>query len=131
MANLLLIIAREYPERYEFLKKAFASRKEVEVVLDRRAGRTPPPNQDRRAHQTDAQLQTHGWVLVRRLPGSAKLTVPQAKTPAPQAKGAAPHAKPVALRVKPPATRAKRRAAKARSAARRSGPARRRRRARA
>ena len=81
MANLLLIISKEYPERYEFLKKAFASRKEVEVVLDRRGGQAPPARaQDRRAHQTDTQLRSHGWVLVRRLPGAAKATVPQMKT---------------------------------------------------
>ena len=79
MANLLLIISKEYPERYEFLKKAFASRKEVEVVLDRRAGQKPTRPQDRRAHMTDTQLRSHGWVLVRRLPGAAKTTAPQIK----------------------------------------------------
>jgi hypothetical protein len=114
MANLLLIISKEYPERYEFLKKAFASRKEVEVVLDRRAGQKPVKAQDRRAHMTDTQLRSHGWVLVRRLPGSAKATAPQIKvatayvttTPsavkpaAPQAKAARPAAKRPAAKVK-------------------------------
>jgi hypothetical protein len=115
MANLLLIISKDYPERYEFLKKAFASRKEVEVVLDRRGGQPPPRPQDRRAHQTDTQLRSHGWVLVRRLPGAAKTTAPQvkagfvtpagsaAKSPAPQAKTAAPRAGRAGTKAKPAA----------------------------
>jgi hypothetical protein len=122
MANLLLIISKEYPERYEFLKKAFASRKEVEVVLDRRAGQKPTRPQERRAHMTDTQLRSHGWVLVRRLPGAAKTTAPQVKpatgyvTPTPSAvKSAAPQAKTAA------AARAKRAAGKKPGAARRRG----------
>jgi hypothetical protein len=127
MPNLLLIISKEYPERYEFLKKAFASRKEVEVVLDRRAGQKRTKAQDRRAHMTDTQLKSHGWVLVRRLPGAAKTTAPQIKpatyvTPTPAAvKSAAPQAKTPRPAAKRPAAKAKR------AVGRKSGAARRRR----
>jgi hypothetical protein len=128
MANLLLIISKEYPERYEFLKKAFASRKEVEVVLDRRAGQKPTRPQERRAHMTDTQLRSHGWVLVRRLPGAAKTTAPQVKpatgyvTPTPSAvKSAAPQAKSAAPATKRPVARAKQAAGKKSGAARRRG----------
>lgn len=128
MPNLLLIISKEYPERYEFLKKAFASRKEVEVVLDRRAGQKPVKAQDRRAHMTDTQLKSHGWVLVRRLPGAARTTAPQIKpatayvTPTPMAvKSAAPQAKTPRPAAKRPAAKAKR------AVGRKSGAARRRR----
>lgn len=130
MANLLLIISKDYPERYEFLKKAFASRKEVEVVLDRRAGQKPVKAQDRRAHMTDTQLKSHGWVLVRRLPGAAKTTAPQIKpatayvTPMPAAA-----AKPATPPVKAPG--AKRPAAKAKRTVSKKSSAPRRRRARA
>lgn len=126
MANLLLIISKEYPERYEFLRKAFASRKEVEVVLDRRAGPKPVRAQDRRAHMTDTQLRSHGWVLVRRLPGAAKTTAPQIKpatgyvTPTPSTvKPGAPQAKTAASLAKRPATKAKRAMGKKSGAARR------------
>jgi hypothetical protein len=112
MANLLLIISREYPERYEFLKRAFASRKEVEVMLDRRSPAATPPNQDRRARRTETQLRTHGWVLVRRLPAPAKTTAPSARAPAAAAKAPAPAA-------------ARSRAPKPKAAAKRSGTARR------
>jgi hypothetical protein len=127
MANLLLIISKEYPERYEFLKKAFASRKEVEVVLDRRAGQKPTRPQERRAHMTDTQLRSHGWVLVRRLPGAAKTTAPQVKpatgyvTPPSAVKSAAPQAKTAAAATKRPVARAKRAAGKKPGAARRRG----------
>lgn len=126
MANLLLIISKEYPERYEFLKKAFASRKEVEVVLDRRAGQKPVKAQDRRAHMTDTQLRSHGWVLVRRLPGAPKATAPQVRpaaayvtSPATPVKAAAPQAKTAAPAAKRPATKAKPAARKRSGAARR------------
>jgi hypothetical protein len=131
MANLLLIISKDYPERYEFLKKAFASRKEVEVVLDRRAGQKPVKAQDRRAHMTDTQLRSHGWVLVRRLPGAAKTTAPQIKpatgyvTPTPST------GKPTASQVKAPAPAAKGPGAKAKRAVGKKPGAARRRRARA
>jgi hypothetical protein len=127
MANLLLIISKEYPERYEFLKKAFASRKEVEVVLDRRAGQKPTRPQERRAHMTDTQLRSHGWVLVRRLPGAAKTTAPQVKpatgyvTPPSAVKSAAPQAKTAAPATKRPVARAKQAAGKKPGAARRRG----------
>jgi hypothetical protein len=132
MANLLLIISKDYPERYEFLKKAFASRKEVEVVLDRRAGQKPVKAQDRRAHMTDTQLRSHGWVLVRRLPGAAKTTAPQIKpatayvTPIPAAA-----AKPATAQAKTSAPAAKRPAAKAKRTVSKKSSAPRRRRARA
>jgi hypothetical protein len=103
----------------------------VEVVLDRRAGQKPVKAQDRRAHMTDNQLKSHGWVLVRRLPGAAKTTAPQIKpmtayvTPAPAAvKAAAPQ-------VKNPGSAAKRPAAKAKRAVGKKSGAARRRRARA
>jgi hypothetical protein len=129
MANLLLIISKEYPERYEFLKKAFASRKEVEVVLDRRTRQAPAARaQDRRAHQTDTQLHSHGWVLVRRLPGAAKTTVPQVTTG--YVTPAASAVKPAIHQAKPAAGPARRPTTK-KPAARKRTSAPRRRRARA
>jgi hypothetical protein len=67
LATLLLIISRDHPERYEFLKKAFAQNPQVEVVLDRRTRRARAKGRERR-ERSDSQLRTHGWVLVRRLP---------------------------------------------------------------
>jgi hypothetical protein len=70
MATLLLIISRDHPERYAFLKQAFAQNPQVEVVLDRRTRRTKAKRRERR-ERSDNQLRTHGWVLVRRLPPAA------------------------------------------------------------
>jgi hypothetical protein len=66
MANLLLVVSKDYPESFEFLKKTFGGRKDIEIVLDRRAGQAPRAGQDRRVRDTNDQLQAHGWVLVRR-----------------------------------------------------------------
>jgi hypothetical protein len=112
MANLLLIVAKDYPDSFEFLKKAFGGRKDIEIIVDRRAGQAPSVNQDRRGRKTDDQLRIHGWVLVRRLPGQ----------PRPGQTGTAPAAlAAVATRTRPAKKRAApppRRVAKRRVAAR-------------
>ncbi|MGH7325148.1 MAG: hypothetical protein ACREJ9_10945, partial [Candidatus Rokuibacteriota bacterium] len=78
MATLLLIISRNHPERYAFLKQAFAQNPQVEVVLDRRTRRAKSKGKERR-ERNNSQLRTHGWVLVRRLPPAA--APPTAITP--------------------------------------------------
>jgi hypothetical protein len=93
MANLLLIVAKDYPDSFEFLKKAFGGRNDIEIIVDRRAGQAPRMGQDRRARKNDDQLQTHGWVLVRRLPAASR---PAGGSPAVPAASAA-----VSTRIRP------------------------------
>jgi hypothetical protein len=69
MANLLLIVSKDHPESFDFLRKAFGGRKDIDIIVDRRGGPVPVVGQDRRARKNDEQLRTHGWVLIRRLPG--------------------------------------------------------------
>ena len=75
MAGLLFIVSREDPERYEFLRRAFADEPTVMVILDRRQRdrrmlpskpSTERRRNERRAVDTTRNLQSLGWQLVRR-----------------------------------------------------------------
>jgi hypothetical protein len=73
MANLLLIVSKDEPESFAFLKKAFGSRKDIDIIVDRRAGQAAVVvGRDRRARRNDEQLRTYGWVLVRRPPAAPR-----------------------------------------------------------
>lgn len=75
MADLVFIVSRAEPKQYLYLKHFYADESR-DVVLDRRAGDRrlslrPPPierrHAERRRHpDITHQLQTLGWVLVRR-----------------------------------------------------------------
>jgi hypothetical protein len=82
MANLLLIVSKDEPDSFNFLKKAFGGRKDIDIVVDRRAGQAPVVGRDRRARKNDDQLRTYGWVLIRRPPGARLL---DGRRPAPAA----------------------------------------------
>ncbi len=70
----LLVVARENPHIYEYLKRMFAGNETLEVVLDRRAGdrrgqgmaKLPDRRRsnDRRHQEIDSQLRALGWAIV-------------------------------------------------------------------
>jgi hypothetical protein len=68
MANLLLIVSKDEPESFNFLRKAFGGRKDIDIIVDRRAGQAAVVGRDRRARKNDDQLRTYGWVLIRQPP---------------------------------------------------------------
>ena len=74
MARQLVIVAREHPDLYVYLRERFASEVQAEVLLDRRVGQrraeqVPVPSerrrQDRRARpDVDALLRSRSHVIV-------------------------------------------------------------------
>jgi hypothetical protein len=75
MTPLLLVVARSEPERYDYLRRAFAREAAVEVVFDRREGerrqiRESPGverrRRDRRSRDIAYELDRLGYALVRR-----------------------------------------------------------------
>jgi hypothetical protein len=75
MTPLLFVVSRAEPERYEYLRRAFAREEAVEVVFDRREGerrqirRSPSVERrrrDRRARDIGHELERLGYALVRR-----------------------------------------------------------------
>jgi hypothetical protein len=70
----LLVVARENPHIYEYLKRMFAGNETLEVVLDRRGGdrrgqgmaKLPDRRRsnDRRHQEIDSQLRALGWAIV-------------------------------------------------------------------
>lgn len=75
MGRLVFVVARGEPERYEFLRRAFAEEETVEIVLDRRRGErrrqtlasTPERRHgERRGPSRDGELDRLGWTLLRR-----------------------------------------------------------------
>jgi len=70
----LLVVARDHPHIYEYLKRMFAGNDTLEVILDRRNGdrRRPATNHhpdrrrasDRRRQEIDSQLRALGWAVV-------------------------------------------------------------------
>ena len=74
MARLLLIVSRTEPSRFTYLKHVFGS-ETVDVILDRRMEerrqrleQVPAErrrHEDRRQRDTNKDLQTYGWALVR------------------------------------------------------------------
>jgi len=76
VASLLVIVSRTEPSRLTYLKHVFAS-EAVVVILDRRVDEhrrlrlvdraaTEKPDEDRRKRDITKDLQTYGWVVVRR-----------------------------------------------------------------
>ena len=76
VAFLLVVVSRAEPSSFTYLKHVFAS-ETVDVILDRRGheGRrlglreraaTEKPDEDRRRRDITKDLQTYGWVVVRR-----------------------------------------------------------------
>ena len=74
MADLVFIVSRTEPRQYLYLKHVFADESR-DVVLDRRMGerrRSLRPSRierrhiDRRQRDVTRELQSSGWVLVRR-----------------------------------------------------------------
>ncbi len=74
MAELLFVVARERPDLYEFLLRAFSDAPEVDVLLDRRLGerrRRHDPcgverrREERRRNRNDDSVSGFGWTLVR------------------------------------------------------------------
>lgn len=73
--RLLFVVSRNAPERYQFLRYAFAGDDYVEVVLDRRwAERRQTPvgitverrRAERRVHPVSGDLERAGFSVVRR-----------------------------------------------------------------
>ncbi|PYM22701.1 MAG: hypothetical protein DMD80_27905 [Candidatus Rokuibacteriota bacterium] len=74
MARQLVIVAREHPDLYSYLRERFAGRAQAEVLLDRRVGQrrgehVPVPSdrrrQDRRARPgVDTMLRSRSHVIV-------------------------------------------------------------------
>jgi len=70
----LLVVARDHPHIYEYLKRMFAGNETLEVVLDRRNGDRRRPGaahqpdrrraSDRRRQEIDSQLRALGWAIV-------------------------------------------------------------------
>ena len=69
----LFVVARDHPQVFEYLKRAFAGSETLQVVLDRRAGdrrrqrlaRLPERRRaDRRRQDLDGQLRALGWAVV-------------------------------------------------------------------
>ena len=72
----LLVVARENPHIYEYLKRMFAGNETLEVVMDRRKGdrrghgmarlpeRRRTNSSDRRRQEIDHQLRALGWAIV-------------------------------------------------------------------
>ena len=74
MADLVFVVSRTKPQQYLYLKHVFADESR-DVVLDRRMGerrRSLSPSRierrhiDRRQRDVTRELQSSGWVLVRR-----------------------------------------------------------------
>jgi hypothetical protein len=75
VSRLLFVVSRNAPERFEFLRYAFAGDDHVEVVLDRRRGdrrrdRAGVPaerrQRERRTHHVVGDLDRAGFAVVRR-----------------------------------------------------------------
>ena len=74
MARQLVIVAREHPDLYSYLRERFSGRAQAEVLLDRRVGQrrgehVPVPSdrrrQDRRARRgVDTMLRSRSHVIV-------------------------------------------------------------------
>ena len=76
--RFLFIVARERPDRYEYLRRAFADDPEVEVIVDRRHGERRRRHaggetvrqrwdhrrrEDRRTSRVDNLLHRQGWAV--------------------------------------------------------------------
>lgn len=75
VSRLLFIVARSAPERYDFLRYAFACDEHVDVIFDRRRSDRrhedrPHPIERRRAerrtHDVLRELQRQGYAVIRR-----------------------------------------------------------------
>lgn len=75
MSRLLFIVARSAPERYEFLRYAFACDEHVDVIFDRRRSDRrhlddPPAIErrhgERRTYDVLRELERQGYAVVRR-----------------------------------------------------------------
>lgn len=74
MAILFLIVSRNEPSRFNYLRHVFAG-DTVDVILDRRVAerrqrwegvQAERRQEDRRQRDVTKDLQTYGWALVRR-----------------------------------------------------------------
>jgi hypothetical protein len=76
MPNVLMIVSRDSPALYSYVRREFEGLgDEIDVIVDRRHGerRRGGPNAsaerrqaDRRAYEVQADLRALGWALVRR-----------------------------------------------------------------
>ena len=73
MSRLLLVVVRDEPRRFEYLRHTYSS-ETVEVIVDRRVAErrhahravaTDRRGAPRRHRDLSADLQTFGWALVR------------------------------------------------------------------
>lgn len=68
--RILIVVARDRQALYEYLRRGFADRPDIEVVLDRRAvpparGRGPKPSSDLRERpDLTEELQERGFALI-------------------------------------------------------------------
>jgi hypothetical protein len=79
---MLFIVARDQPALYETLLREFGTERDVAVLYDRRFGerrrqQVTQPDERRRGERrirpdVDAQLQSLGWVLIRRARSAAR-----------------------------------------------------------
>lgn len=74
VGRLLFVVARGMPERYEFLRYAFAGHEDVEVIVDRRREQrrldglpaaVERRRRERRRHDISADLARQGYAVVR------------------------------------------------------------------
>jgi hypothetical protein len=67
MPRYLFIVSRDQPALYEFAKQRFANDDQIEVIMDRRTSRGPPPHREERRRQPDLsdELRVYSYVLVK------------------------------------------------------------------